>query len=286
MEMEKIGKKLSWLSLCTLIFVTLGTIFGCLVATEVGKYSDGGAFKTIVLIIVLLAAAILVITNLIGFFTMRKGDLKTSLVAMGRQSSIQTIGPFLALILAIVGIFVSANEAGLQPNYVMVAILIVTFVAFGFVAGMNNRGLKAFRKDKGTYTYVATTSYIAAGILLVFGVVACVGMLQIPGLDGTHVIGFAETFAIMFILANLVSYLSLGIFAFACEKYAPRVTMADADSADLSKINANVTKLVDNISTVPAKQTSNAEKLREYKSLLDDGIITKEEFEAKKKELL
>lgn len=33
-------------------------------------------------------------------------------------------------------------------------------------------------------------------------------------------------------------------------------------------------------------EKSNVEKIREYKQLLDDGIITQEEFEAKKKELL
>lgn len=36
--------------------------------------------------------------------------------------------------------------------------------------------------------------------------------------------------------------------------------------------------------TMPDK--SNIEKIREYKQLLDDGIITQEEFEEKKRELL
>lgn len=35
-----------------------------------------------------------------------------------------------------------------------------------------------------------------------------------------------------------------------------------------------------------AQEKSNVEKLREYKQLLDDGIITQEDFEKKKKELL
>ncbi|WP_368258861.1 PH domain-containing protein [Enterococcus gallinarum] len=37
---------------------------------------------------------------------------------------------------------------------------------------------------------------------------------------------------------------------------------------------------------VEATPTSNVDEIRNYKSLLDDGIITQEEFDAKKKELL
>ena len=45
--------------------------------------------------------------------------------------------------------------------------------------------------------------------------------------------------------------------------------------------------LVDNKPAEPVKlEKTNAEKLREYKQLMDDGIITKEEFEKKKDELL
>ena len=36
----------------------------------------------------------------------------------------------------------------------------------------------------------------------------------------------------------------------------------------------------------PGSETSNADELRKFKGLLDDGIINKEEFEAKKKQIL
>ena len=38
--------------------------------------------------------------------------------------------------------------------------------------------------------------------------------------------------------------------------------------------------------SVPAAETSSADELRKYKQLLDEGVITEEEFEAKKKQLL
>ncbi|MBE6806625.1 MAG: SHOCT domain-containing protein [Ruminococcaceae bacterium] len=38
--------------------------------------------------------------------------------------------------------------------------------------------------------------------------------------------------------------------------------------------------------TQPSSQTSAADELKKYKDLLDAGIITQEEFDAKKKQLL
>lgn len=42
----------------------------------------------------------------------------------------------------------------------------------------------------------------------------------------------------------------------------------------------------ENISATPQSNTSNTDDIREYKKLLDEGIITQEEFNAKKKQLL
>lgn len=41
-----------------------------------------------------------------------------------------------------------------------------------------------------------------------------------------------------------------------------------------------------NAKDVPASSLSSADELRKFKALLDDGIITQDEFDAKKKELL
>ena len=53
-----------------------------------------------------------------------------------------------------------------------------------------------------------------------------------------------------------------------------------------------VSELLANRKTMPVpiiyqeKDTSNADELRKYKKLLDDGVISQEEFDAKKKQLL
>lgn len=59
-------------------------------------------------------------------------------------------------------------------------------------------------------------------------------------------------------------------------------------AAENSKEYGVLMPLVSQTAEQSEKQTapSNIEQLREYKKLLDDGIITQEEFEAKKKELL
>ncbi len=285
--MEKISKRLSYLNLLSVIFVTIGTIFGILTAVELGNnVKDGAISRTIVLIVVLVAALALLITGITGFFTSRKGDVKTTLIATGRHSSIQGIAPLTAGILAIVGLSVSASESGKPVNTTLIIFIVVSYVLYLFVTSLNNRGISAFRKDKGTYTYIAVTSYISVVTLLVFAIVSSIGMFNIPGIEGTHIVGFAEVFVIMFIMSALITHLNLALLATFAEKYAPKVTMADADSADLNKIADNVTKLVNNINTTPSKPSNNIEKIREYKALLDEGIITKEEFEAKKKELL
>ncbi|MCQ4637144.1 SHOCT domain-containing protein [Anaerovorax odorimutans] len=43
---------------------------------------------------------------------------------------------------------------------------------------------------------------------------------------------------------------------------------------------------IEETNTVKVIQTSSADEIRKYKELMDDGIISQEEFEAKKKELL
>lgn len=58
------------------------------------------------------------------------------------------------------------------------------------------------------------------------------------------------------------------------------------------QIHAEISKLINNRQMNKKEQTtiinnsSNAEEIQKYKDLLDNGTITKEEFEAKKKQLL
>ena len=56
--------------------------------------------------------------------------------------------------------------------------------------------------------------------------------------------------------------------------------------ADYVQKRVEYYKTSNNTQTVQVNKLSSADELRKYKALLDDGIITQEEFETKKKELL
>lgn len=55
---------------------------------------------------------------------------------------------------------------------------------------------------------------------------------------------------------------------------------------DYNNIAAKLDQIISSNTQEPTSNGSNADELRKFKALLDDGIITQEEFDAKKKELL
>lgn len=75
-----------------------------------------------------------------------------------------------------------------------------------------------------------------------------------------------------------------------CMQCENRADVVKAISELLKKRNASKSGVAPLIITksehIPSSQTSSADEIRKYKALLDDGIITQEEFDTKKKELL
>lgn len=67
-----------------------------------------------------------------------------------------------------------------------------------------------------------------------------------------------------------------------------RFTFHNKFLPDMVKINDYIQSKINNpSSTAPVQQeTSTADELRKYKQLLDDGIITQEDYDTKKKQLL
>ncbi len=57
-------------------------------------------------------------------------------------------------------------------------------------------------------------------------------------------------------------------------------------STDATEITAEEAAKIKAASTVPVQAASNADELKKFKELLDSGIITQEDFDAKKKQLL
>ena len=66
------------------------------------------------------------------------------------------------------------------------------------------------------------------------------------------------------------------------------------DTASASSINNTIHEVLDNLKSTstlesmpqPTASTSTADEILKFKELLDSGILTQEEFEAKKKQLL
>ncbi len=289
--MEKMFKNIAWIIIASIVCVALATLFGVLCGIDIGKLGEGAKnFKTIILITVLISGLVLIITSVTSFFTVREGGVKTTILAIGKYSRIQNIGPIVALGLAIAGMVINnekLKEAGSETSSTGMIVLIVFFAASIGSTSFCGRGLKAYRKDKESFMYIAVSSFFVSIFMLAFLIVACFYMSKIGKLqEAGHAVGYAQAYSIFIVLADILSYFTLGLAAYFAHKYAPKVTMADADSKVLDDINVNISKLANNEKTNSKEEKDNVAKLREYKKQLDDGVITQEDFELKKKELL
>lgn len=290
-QLTKASKRFSWFILLSLVVDAFGVVFGIMAALEFPKITSGNEVpKYAMLGATIIIGIVLMISTLVAFFSMRNGEVKSAILALGKHTKIQLLAPLTCLVLGIIGIMQETErDLGLLTT------LIVAYVIVLFVSGFNSRGLKAFRKDKESYGYISTTSFIIVAALIVYCIIATISMTKIPAQTETHIIGYLEAFAILFTVGDAIAFLSLGIMAQIVRKYAPKTTMADADAAKLDELGKSIDKLSEKISSdtpkAPAKATSTPAndptiELRKYKALLDDGIITQEEFNKKKKELL
>ena len=290
-QLTKASKRFSWFILLSLVVDAFGVVFGIMAALEFPKITSGNEVpKYAMLGATIIIGIVLMISTLVAFFSMRNGEVKSAILALGKHTKIQLLAPLTCLVLGIIGIMQETErDLGLLTT------LIVAYVIVLFVSGFNSRGLKAFRKDKESYGYISTTSFIIVAALIVYCVIATISMTKIPAQTETHIIGYLEAFAILFTVGDAIAFLSLGIMAQIVRKYAPKTTMADADAAKLDELGKSIDKLSEKISSdtpkTPAKATSTPAtdptiELRKYKALLDDGIITQEEFNKKKKEIL
>ena len=296
-QLTKASKRFSWFILLSLVVDAFGVVFGIMAALEFPKITSGNEVpKYAMLGATIIIGIVLMISTLVAFFSMRNGEVKSAILALGKHTKIQLLAPLTCLVLGIVGILqpLTWSPRG-EVDMGLLTTLIVAYVIVLFVSGFNSRGLKAFRKDKESYGYISTTSFIIVVALIVYCVIATFSMTKIPAQTETHIIGYLEAFAILFTVGDAIAFLSLGIMAQIVRKYAPKTTMADADAAKLDELGKSIDKLSEKISTdtpkAPAKATSTPAndptiELRKYKALLDDGIITQEEFNKKKKEIL
>ena len=284
--MTKASKKFSWFVLLSLLFDVVGVVFGIMAALEFDKVTSGNELpKYMMMGATIIIGVVLSISTIVAFVAMRKGNVKSAILSLGKHTKIQLLAPLTCLVLGIIGIFQS--KEGTQVNLGLLMILIVSYVIVLFASGFNARGLRAFRKDKETYGYISTTSFIIVGALLVYCIIATIAMTKIPSQANSNLVGYLEVFAVLFTIGDAIAFLALGIMAQIVKKYAPKVTMADADASKIDDLGKSVDKLSEKIDSTPSSSNRDTvAEIRKYKELYDEGILTKEEFEKKKKELL
>lgn len=72
----------------------------------------------------------------------------------------------------------------------------------------------------------------------------------------------------------------------AATKDENTIMFAKKEQKMADEIKAYVENIIANKGNAPTQKIDGADELRKYKSLLDDGIITEEEFQVKKKQIL
>lgn len=283
--MENICKKLSWINLLTIVLVILATVFGCLAGDEVERAGADSGLRSVLIVISLVAGIILLISSIVSFFTMRSGDAKSSIIALGKHTRIQFVAPLVIYILGAIGLANrSLSEGPVSGSFIF---LTVSFITLLFTYGFNSGGLRSFRKDKSSFSYLAITTFICIGALILFTIASSLAMKDIPAFaEGNHFVGYVITFAVLFMVADLVCYVLLASIAITAKRYAPSKTLGDVDANYIENINSASARFGTGYSHQANVERDNISVLREYKKLLDEGVITKEEFEKKKKELL
>lgn len=134
--------------------------------------------------------------------------------------------------------------------------------------------------------YAMILGLVVAGIFVLFGLSNFV-------LPFTYSYGFPITTLIVQFITNafnlLLTAASYSLFALYMGVTAQGEEQSDID-VDLSKVSDTISKVANAFNTTENNGTytsgNAADELREYKKLLDEGVITEEEFEAKKKQIM
>ena len=280
-KLTKACKTISWFILISVAITLVAMVFGILGAKELQTETDNEFLKYLMIGIVSVTGIAMAISTIIAFTSLRGGDVKSALLALAKHSRVQFLAPTVGLFFGIVGCCQQA-----EPDGAFITALIICYIVLVFVTGLNKNGLTGYRKDKETYSYIATTSFIVCVIFIIYLIMNGIAMSRIGGTGNSHFVGYSITFIILFTLGDLVSFLLLGILTLFVKKYAPKTTMADADAKKLDDISEGI-KEIKTAAVAPAAPTyDTADELRKYKALYDEGVITKEEFEKKKADLL
>ena len=214
--------------------------------------------------------------------------------AIKRTKNLYIIGSgisFIAGFLSVITIFVisisydaskDSVQAGMYPlfviSFVFLMITSVLLVIASIITGA---------KKKGSYSFLTTTTIINFVIFLGFTIISFIMLLGLP---------YFRFYALFSEASFIVIFLSLIILGFIRhpeneieDDIKPTIIIANTEVNQKTKeylesIAKEDEKLIE--SKKDEKQVDEYEELKKYKKMLDDGLITPEDYENKKKIIL
>lgn len=256
MENKKMfsNPSLKWIGLMpgiAMILLLAALVFALLVPTS--PYTSYDTNFTVVLIVGLIIISILTVA-LIGVIRESKGMFLIGSAITLWASDIA----FINILSRAIGYNANNKIVALGISFLVVTCIVsVALGIAGIITGLQR---------KQSYTFLMITSLLAEIFLFGFSVVTIVSL----GIKNANV--FEIIFAILFELALLIivgSMLYIAIVGIKEEK---------SEAAKLVKAEEEKAKSL--------KETEQLELIKKFKTLLDDGAITKAEFEKKKKEII
>ena len=237
--------------------------------------------------------------------------------AIRRTKSMYIIGSGVSLAVgtgAIVTIFVVTCVAcaANKTNGYLVALLVATFILAGIISLLLIiASLVTGGRKKASYAFLGATSIIC---LLIFGTFTVVTALVFAAQADDSIQRTAMTYALTNNIAFIVLLLSLVILSFlkhpeneiedeipsptiiianpqvteATKKYLDDAAKAQGYVEEEKKIEApaEADPAPAEKATSDSTQTDSLEELRKYKKMLDEGLITEQDYEKKKAEIL
>ena len=113
---------------------------------------------------------------------------------------------------------------------------------------------------------------------------------QLLGLNSTKSINISQVTSVSLLEPDgiLKGYIIFSLAGQAAEAYENKILFLENELENAREVKNYIENLISNpkVATSQTDQVNTTNEIRKYKELLDDGIITQEEFDAKKSQLL
>lgn len=191
-----------------------------------------------------------------------------------------------------------------QLNLIEFIVQIVTLVSFIVIPSANMySGSISSTSNSITHTANTTTTsmggylllnapiflFLILGFMAVNAIICLVSVLgNSTDRDGKAHVAFAIIAGFLCFWSLITDFTSLPTYLEINTLYKVFAILCSISIVALSvvKRSSRIVPVVEKATTTIIQATSNAEELKKYKDLLDSGVISQEEFDAKKKQLL